>query len=126
VSTNLFNYPVQPFATAEIIPVAIVYLWHMMLHLDSFLVNTVHDSVISELHPDEQDIFTEYSLYAFTTLVYFYLKEVYNVEFNVPLGIGVKIGDNWGTGHEQKCSPRPPYLMEGIDYSNLLTEWVDD
>jgi hypothetical protein len=59
--------------------------------------------------------------------VYHYLKEVYGVEFNVPLGIGVKIGTpNWGTGKEVKCVPLPPYDMEGIDYTQLITEWVDD
>lgn len=125
-STNICNYPVQHFATAEIIPIAICYLWHMMRYMESFLVNTVHDSVISELHPDEEYDFKERSKYAFTTLVYHYLYEVYGVEFNVPLGVGVKIGDNWGTGHEQKTAPMPPFLMDGIDYSKLLTEWVDD
>lgn len=125
-STNIKNYPVQHFATAEIIPIAVVYMWHAMKYMESFLVNTIHDSVISEVHPDEHDLFREYSLHAFTTCVYFYLKEVYNVEFNVPLGIGVKIGEpHWGTGDEVKCVPLPPYDMDGIDYSQLITEWVD-
>lgn len=125
-STNICNYPVQHFATAEIIPIAICYLWQLMRPLESFMVNTVHDSVISELHPDEQGEYKERAKYSFTTLVYHYLKEVYDVEFNVPLGVGVKIGHNWGKGHEQKTAPMPPYLQEGIDYSELLTEWVDD
>ncbi len=125
-STNIKNYPVQHFATAEIIPIAVVYMWHAMKEMESFLVNTIHDSVISEVHPDEHKMFRDYSLHAFTTCVYHYLKEVYNVEFNVPLGIGVKIGEpHWGTGHEVKCVPLPPYDMDGIDYSELITEWID-
>ena len=125
-STNIKNYPVQHFATAEIIPIAVVYMWHAMKDMESFLVNTIHDSVISEVHPDEHQQFRDYSLHAFTTCVYHYLKEVYNVEFNVPLGIGVKIGEpNWGTGGEQTCVPKPPYDMDGIDYTQLITEWTD-
>jgi hypothetical protein len=93
--------------------------------MESFLVNTVHDSVISELHPDEHEEFRLVSLHSFTYLCYHYLKEVYDVEFNVPLGIGVKIGDNWGKGKELKCVPLPPYKMEGIDYTELITDWID-
>ncbi len=126
-STNIKNYPVQHFATAEIIPIAVFYMWHAMRDMESFLVNTIHDSVISEVHPDEHQQFRDYSLHAFTTCVYHYLKEVYGVEFNVPLGIGVKIGNpHWGTGHEVKCVPHPPYDMDGIDYKELITEWIDD
>lgn len=125
-STNIKNYPVQHFATAEIIPIAVAYMWHAMKTMESFLVNTIHDSVIAELHPDEHQQFTDYSLHAFTTLVYHYLQAVYGVEFNVPLGIGVKIGEHWGTGSEVKCVPLPPYEMLGIDYSQLITEWIED
>ena len=124
-TTNICNYPVQHFATAEIIPIAVAYLWHAMSSMESYLVNTIHDSVIAELHPDEQEQFREYSKHAFCALVYHYLKEVYDVEFNVPLGVGCKIGEHWGEGTELKCVPLPPYSMEGIDYSELITEWID-
>lgn len=122
-STTIMNYSIQSFATAEIIPIAIVYLWHLMRDMESFINNTIHDSAITELHPDEEDEFKECALHAFTTLVYYYLKQVYDVEFNVPLGLGVKIGENWGTGIEYTCSPMPPYTMLDIDYTNLQTDW---
>lgn len=121
--TKIVNAPVQHFATGEIIPIAVTYLWHLMREMESFLVNTVHDSAIAELHPDEKAEFTELCKYAFTHCVYHYLKEVYNIEFNVPLGVGVKIGRNWGTGDEVACTPIPPYRMDGVDYSNLNTDW---
>ena len=92
--------------------------------MESFLVNTVHDSAISELHPDEAAEFTELCKYSFTHLVYHYLKEVYDVEFNVPLGVGVKIGPNWGKGEEVVCAPIPPFKMKGVDYTNLQSDWV--
>ena len=123
-STNIKNYGIQSFATAEIIPIAVVYLWHLMRMMESFLVNTVHDSAIAELHPDEAAEFTELCKYSFTHLVYHYLKEVYDVEFNVPLGVGVKIGPNWGKGDEVVCAPMPPFKMKGVDYTNLQSDWV--
>ena len=125
-TTSICNYPVQHFATGEIVPIAVVYLWHLMKAMESFLVNTVHDSAIAELHPDETAEFMECSKYAFTHLVYHYLKEAYDIEFNVPLGIGVKIGPNWGKGDEYACAPVPPYKMEGIDYTKLKSEWRKD
>lgn len=125
-STNICNYPVQHFATAEIIPIAVTYLWHAMKGMESFLVNTIHDSAIAELHPDEHEQFREYCLHAFTGLVYHYLKEVYDIEFNVPLGIGCKIGEHWGEGQELKCVPLPPYSMDDINYDQLITDWVED
>ena len=40
-TTSICNFPVQHFATGEIIPIAVVYLWHLMRGMESFLVNTV-------------------------------------------------------------------------------------
>jgi DNA polymerase I-like protein with 3'-5' exonuclease and polymerase domains len=108
---NIFNYPIQSFATADIIPIAIVYLWHGMKinNLESFIFNTVHDSVIVELNPKEKDIFNTLALEAFGKRCYDYLKDVYDVEFNVPLGCGIKIGSNWGTGEEIAYDLPSPY-----------------
>lgn len=125
-TTNICNYPIQHFATAEIIPIAAVYLWHLMRDMRAFLVNTVHDSVIAELPRDEVLEFAELSKLAFTKFVYFYLDAVYNVQFNVPLGIGVKIGSHWGKGTEVKIAPMPPFKMEGIDYTDLTTSWLTE
>lgn len=125
-TTNICNYPIQHFATAEIIPIAAVYLWHLMRDMQAFLVNTVHDSVISEMPPEERREFAELSKLAFTQFVYFYLDAVYDVQFNVPLGIGVKIGTHWGKGTEIKIAPMPPFKMEGIDYTDLTTEWLTE
>ena len=108
--TNISNYPIQSLSTADIIPIAIVYMWHRMreAEVESFIVNTVHDSVVTEIHPDEEQIITEIGIQSFTKDVYNYLKMVYNIDFNVPLGIGVKIGDHWSEGEEES------YQMENV------------
>ncbi len=101
-STNICNYPVQSFATADIIPIAIVYTWHKMkdLKLQSFLVNTVHDSVEAEVHPEEKDIMREIICTSFTEMCYNYLYRVYKYKFKTPLGVGIKFGTHWGEGDE--------------------------
>ena len=97
-STAICNYPVQMFATADIIPIAVTYLHHRMVaaKLKSFLTNTVHDSAISEVYPDERDVMKELYQYTFTTDVYNFLIKVFGIEFNVPLECDVKFTKNWG------------------------------
>ncbi len=106
VESAVDNYPVQALATAEIVPVAVVYLWHRIAakRLDSRIriVNLVHDSAPSEIHPDVVEEFKELAQQAFTHDVYNYLDKVYGLQFDrVPLGIGLKIGTHWGTGKEE-------------------------
>lgn len=95
---QIYNLPVQSLATAEIIPIAVTKLWHDLKkhNMQSFLVNTVHDSAIAEIHPDEVLEFQDLSVRAFSDFVYKYLETVYNIQFNVPLGAGLKIGKHWG------------------------------
>lgn len=106
---SICNYPVQYLATGEIIPIAVTYLWKRMRKagMQSFITNTVHDSVVVELHPDEVELFKELAVQAFTKDVYNYLKKVYNIQFNVPLGCGIKVGSHWGIGEEEKHNVEP-------------------
>lgn len=118
VKTSVYNYPVQALATAEIIPVAIVFLWHRLheagLADKAFIVNTIHDSVVMEVHPDYLEQVQEIAMVAFTTDVYRYLREVYGLEFNVPLGIGMKAGTHWGTGKETAYNIWPDGRKERV------------
>lgn len=104
--TSVYNYPVQAFATAEIIPIAVCYFWHRVQaeNLGEYivLVNTIHDSIIVELHPDYVADFRRIAKQAFTSDVYNYLESVYNVRFDfVPLGVGITIGEHWTEGQEE-------------------------
>lgn len=104
ITSTVYNYPVQALATAEIIPIALVYLWHRIalngLTEKIVIVNTVHDSAPCEVHPDHKQDFIDLAKQCFTHDVYNYLKRVYGMSFNVPLGVGVKIGQRWGVGDE--------------------------
>lgn len=123
-TSNIFNYPIQSLATAEIIPIAHVYLHHMMkAHgMHSFLVNTVHDSSIAEIHPDERELFQILAVKAYTDIVYWYLREVYNYDFKVPLGAEVQIGPFWSTGEEVKTNKTPELLPKEVLFEKVTTE----
>lgn len=96
-STSICNYPVQSLATAEIVPIGVTYLWHAMKahEMESFLINTVHDSIEAELHPDEIELFEELAVETLIDDVLEYLDTCYNIQFDVPLDVETNIGDCW-------------------------------
>lgn len=97
-TTSICNYPVQAFATAEIIPLALVWFWHRLKRSDlqMYITNTVHDSIIVELPEDEIQAFHDLSKQALIDDVYYSLDKLYGIDFTVPLGAGVKIARHWG------------------------------
>lgn len=107
---QICNAPVQSLATAEMMPIAITYMWHRMklANMQSFLISTIHDSVIGEIHPEEHGTFKEIGCQSFTRDSFFYLKEVYSINWDVPMAAGIKIGKYWGEGEEEvyECDPK--------------------
>lgn len=107
VTTSVCNFPVQALATAEIIPIALVYLWHR-IGAEGFddrirIVNTVHDSAPTEVRADAVDDFRRLVKQSFTRDVYNFLEKVYGItNVRVPLGVGLKIGPFLGEGTEEK------------------------
>lgn len=108
---SIHNYPIQSFATADIIPIVVVYQWHRMkaAAMQSFMVNTIHDSTITEVHPDEVALYKEIIIQAFTEDLVEYLDTVYSIQFNVPLGVGLKLSEFWGEGEEEKYEYKSRY-----------------
>jgi DNA polymerase I-like protein with 3'-5' exonuclease and polymerase domains len=96
-STSIYNYPVQAFATAEIIPCALVCAWHRMREMESFMVNTVHDSIISELHPEEVGLWHDVAKQCLIKDSYDLIKALYGISLTVPLGAGVTVGTHWAS-----------------------------
>lgn len=102
-TTEIFNLPIQGFATGEIVPIALVYFWHRTNGLRSQLFNTVHDSIIPRVHKDDVEAVKAAGVRALTTDVYHFLRTVYKYEWrNVPLGAGVKVSKNWGEAEEEE------------------------
>jgi len=101
-TTSIYNYPVQAFATAEIIPCALVAAWHRMKNMKGFLVNTVHDSIVAELPPEEVETWHEIGKQCLIHDVYVMIEGLYGVKLTVPLGAGVQVGDHWASVEAQK------------------------
>jgi DNA polymerase I-like protein with 3'-5' exonuclease and polymerase domains len=95
---------VQSFATAEIIPVGLVYFWHAAkaANLELMVVNSIHDSIICEVPPNEVEAFHALSKYALIEVPYWYLGLMYGVSFTAPLGAGVSVGPNWADEQSKK------------------------
>jgi len=106
-TASIFNYPVQMFSGADIILPAATFMWHRARDAEMFMVNTVHDSVAWELPPKETELFQELVVQCFTRDVYSYLKQVYDIDFSVCLGVGVKTGPHWSEGTETKIDVTP-------------------
>lgn len=96
-TASIYNYPVQSFATADIVPIATVYTWHQMkvMQFKAFIVNVIHDSIITEEPEDESEQLSQIAEEAFSIYVIDYLKKVYNIKFTVPLEIESKTGEFW-------------------------------
>lgn len=95
-TTSIYNFPIQGFATAEIIPIALVYFWHKSKGLRLNVFNTIHDSICARVHKDDIDEAKALAKVCMTTDVYGFLAAVYDYDFTVPLGVGVKVAKNWG------------------------------
>ena len=92
--TMIKNYPVQGFATGDVVPVVLIELEERLKGLQSCLVNTVHDSTVIDIHPEEKEIvlsIIEDMNEGLTDLI----EKAYNVKMNVPLLLESKIGPNW-------------------------------
>lgn len=103
---SIFNYPVQSLATADIIPVSVVYtFWGLRAAgVDARLLNTIHDSVILEVKKESLDKAGEIVVESFLDKTYEYLEAVYGLSLSVPLGVEYKAGTHWGSGESVQVS----------------------
>ena len=94
--TNICNYPVQGFATADLLPAALVRLDKLFQEnkLKSVICNTVHDSIVLDMHPDEKDICIKLMREAMLSLPE-ETQRRYGITYDMPVEIEIKIGDNW-------------------------------
>ena len=92
--TQIKNYPVQSFATADIVPLILMDIDRRLNGYKSCVVNTVHDSIVIDIHPDEIDVvksIIEYTNNDMTSTI----NKHFNIDLNVPLLLEAKIGNNW-------------------------------
>jgi len=92
--TMIKNYPVQGFSTGCIVPVVLMEMEERLSSLQSCLVNTVHDSTVIDVHPQEEALVLEI-ISSMNKGLNDLIKKTYNVTMNVPLLLEAKIGPNW-------------------------------
>ena len=94
--TSVKNYPVQGFATADLLPSALVETSKAFKdkNLKSLLCNTVHDSIVVDVHPGEEDQVIETVKECMLSIPQ-QAKKRWGIEYDMPVGIEIKIGSNW-------------------------------
>jgi DNA polymerase I-like protein with 3'-5' exonuclease and polymerase domains len=106
--TQIFNLPIQSFATADIIPIQATVLWHLIrengYENQMVLVNTVHDSVLAEIHEDYLDEYKRLTTESWQQVYHFikavYGDTVYDMMEGMPLGTEISWGTHWSEGEE--------------------------
>jgi len=66
----------------------------MLLEMESCIVNTVHDSIVIDVHPDEVDVVLNL-VNRINSQLKTLIDTRWQIDFNVPLKLDTKIGDNW-------------------------------
>ena len=92
--TQIKNYPVQSFATADIVPLILMHIDKELQRHESCVVNTVHDSIVIDVHPNEiQEVV--YIIKKTNANMTSLINQEFNIKINVPLLLEAKIGNNW-------------------------------
>lgn len=94
--TQIVNYPVQSAATADIVPLSCIraYRKFQELGLRSKLVLTVHDSIVVDTHPEEEEQVKDALRWAMEGVTE-EAEKLWNYSFVLPLKIEISHGQNW-------------------------------
>lgn len=94
--TAIKNYPVQGFATADLLPMALIYTNKLLAanKMQSVICNTVHDSIVLDVHPEEKDLAIDLLSQGMLSL-FDECQKRYSITYSMPVGIELKIGKNW-------------------------------
>lgn len=107
--TKMKNYPVQGFATGDIVPMMLGEVLNFIKgdkRWDMFkLINTVHDSILFDIPALEG---TNHAVFAASIRDVMQgaprlLKERFDIDFTLPLKVDIKMGVNWGEMKEYQC-----------------------
>lgn len=96
-STNIKNYPVQMFATADISPIGSVLLWHNIkaLELQSFFIAIVHDSSLLEECLEESPIIEKLAKQCLEQDIVPFFEKVIGYSINFPLEVESLVKSHW-------------------------------
>ena len=97
--TQMKNYPVQGFATGDVVPLVLGELYDVLKNSywkdTALLVNTVHDSILLDCH----DIHTSNSVAHLVKQTMEkapqFIEETWGFKFDLPLNVEVEVGSTW-------------------------------
>lgn len=97
--TEIKNYPVQGFATGDLVLTMVGVLWRKLklnpkLKDTCLMVNLVHDEIVFDC---KWEVYGEACKLIKNVLENTpkYLKDIYNIDFKLPTKVKVCVGDNW-------------------------------
>jgi DNA polymerase I-like protein with 3'-5' exonuclease and polymerase domains len=102
--TEIKNYPVQGFATGDIVAFAYGLLFRAILNKERQdpeyrekvrLINTVHDSIVLDVHKDKLEEACELVKYIMEEGTTRLLNQVFNINLPVNLKTEISYGPNW-------------------------------
>lgn len=97
--TELKNYPVQGFATGDIVPMMLGRiarsLWSSKARDDILMVMTVHDSVMFDMKPTPGAASEMSRIVSMMLDTAKFVDLAFRVNRNVPFNVEVKMGPNW-------------------------------
>ena len=98
--TQMKNYPVQGFATGDIVPLVLGKLYRALkndkvLCDDCLMINTVHDSVVFDIKDEETLFYADKVIRETMEAAPQYLKEIFDIDFGLELPVDGEAGKNW-------------------------------
>ena len=95
-ATTIKNYPVQSVATADIVPLGVILLhkWLKSNGLRTVLINTVHDSVVLDVHPEEIALVSN-AAPGIMLKVADEAGQKFDLDVFIPLDVETSVGKNW-------------------------------
>lgn len=99
--TQMKNYPVQGFATGDIVPLVIGEVYDVLkndinLRDDALLINTIHDSVLLDVHKRVQEEAAQ-TIKEVMERAPEFIEQTFGFKFDLPLKVEVEAGSSWAT-----------------------------
>lgn len=94
---HIKNYPVQSFATGDLVPLVAYQIWRQVKfeRLRAKQIQIIHDSFPYDVHPDH--------VLRLAEIIHYYVKripktvkEFFGFEMNIPMDSEIKVGPTWG------------------------------
>lgn len=97
LKNKVANYPIQGGATADFVPCCMIVAYREFKNrkLNSLLIGQVHDSILADVYPGEEDVVQEIFKYALEEGGREEFNQRFNLNFDFPLGSGCKIDKHW-------------------------------